>query len=285
MKNRIVCALGVVAALGMASSASANIEFDENVTGNVIYGTGNTNGFFTTDRANGVELGLRGKLRHNGSGAPENTFNSNGDGTYSFGAGVAPTQLFPTAEWSFDWSINSNYDGGAGVNLNGLRYELGLDSDASQGTFFNTFDPINDYNLANPGGYWDHAFGNNLTAQGAGVEATNGFPITLGMTADQIAAAHDGRTAAYGPLVAGNNLAQNSWKAHWYIPGFNPTLDGTYDIYLRAFDLDDNLMASTSIQIIVGQGGAVVPVPAAAPLGLLGMGLVAFVRRRKNAKA
>ncbi len=30
---------------------------------------------------------------------------------------------------------------------------------------------------------------------------------------------------------------------------------------------------------------AVVPVPAAAPLGLLGMGLVAFVRRRKNAKA
>ncbi len=30
---------------------------------------------------------------------------------------------------------------------------------------------------------------------------------------------------------------------------------------------------------------AVVPIPAAAPLGLLGMGLVAFVRRRKNAKA
>ena len=33
------------------------------------------------------------------------------------------------------------------------------------------------------------------------------------------------------------------------------------------------------------EANAVVPVPAAAPLGLLGMGLVAFVRRRKNAKA
>ncbi|MFT5450479.1 MAG: hypothetical protein ACI9DC_005687, partial [Gammaproteobacteria bacterium] len=40
-----------------------------------------------TDRVNGVELGLRGKLRHNATGAPENTFNSNADGTFSFAAG------------------------------------------------------------------------------------------------------------------------------------------------------------------------------------------------------
>lgn len=52
------------------------------------------------------------------------------------------------------------------------------------------------------------------------------------------------------------------------------------------FTLDGNgspLFTSATLQYEVQS--AVVPVPAAAPLGLLGMGLVAFVRRRKNAKA
>jgi len=269
----------------MVTSAPAAIQYDQNVTGNTIYGSGNTNGFFTTDRANGVELGLRGKLRHNGTGAPENTFNSNGNGTYTFAAGVAPTQLFPTAVWSFEWSINSDYLGTTGFDLNDLTYSLGLDSNPSLGTQFSAFDPINSLN-PNPaavGGYWDHSIGDNSTGQGLGVEATN---IAIDNTnAATIAASHAARTSQYASLIAGNNLAQNSWKAHWYIPGFNPTIDGTYDIYLAAFNGSTEI-ARTSIQIIVGAGGApVVPVPAAAPLGLLGMGLVAFVRRRKNAKA
>ncbi|MEQ8837455.1 MAG: hypothetical protein RID07_11680, partial [Lacipirellulaceae bacterium] len=92
--------LSAVIAVALGGSASAVTSFDQNVTPDVIFGSGNANGGFTVDTDNGVELGLRAKLRHNAVGAPENTFNSNGDGTYTFKSGVAPTQSFPTAEWS-----------------------------------------------------------------------------------------------------------------------------------------------------------------------------------------
>lgn len=263
MKNRILLGLAAVA-LGTAGTATAaNIQFDQNVTSNVIYGSGNTNGSFTTDRENGIELGLRGKLRYNASGQPENTFNSNGNGTYTFNAGVAPTQSSPTAVWSFDWSINSDYLNTSGFDLNDFNYTLGLDSDATQGTNFFSFDPINGVNPAFSVVAWDHSLGDNSTGQGLGVESTS--------------------AADYATNIATYSLAQNSWKAHWYIPLFNPSIDGTYDIFLKAFDkTSGNLLASTNIQIIVGQGGApVVPIPGAAGLGMLGMGLVGYIRRRK----
>ena len=80
MKNlkTIAGAAAFVAATSLAGAAFADIEFDQDVTPDVIFGTGNDNGAFTTDRRNGVEIGLRGKLRFNGVGQPENTFNSNG---------------------------------------------------------------------------------------------------------------------------------------------------------------------------------------------------------------
>ena len=46
--------------LALSSSAQAALQYDQNVTNNVIFGSGNANGSFTTDRASGVELGLRG---------------------------------------------------------------------------------------------------------------------------------------------------------------------------------------------------------------------------------
>lgn len=102
---------GAIAALitaGFAAPASAVIMYGQNVTTNVIFGSGNTNGGYTTDRANGVELGLRGKLRFNAANLPENTFNSNGDGTYSFDAGLPPSGFgfapgfTSTAVWNFE---------------------------------------------------------------------------------------------------------------------------------------------------------------------------------------
>jgi len=249
--------------VGLASSASALL-FDQNVTNEAIFGGGNANGSFTVDQNNGVELGLRGKLRHNAVGAPENTFNSNGDGTYSFVAGSAFGQSASTAVWSFEWSINSDFTDLAGHNLNDLTYRLGLDYNPSQGTSFVQFDPINNSNPGQADGHWDHSIGNNATGNGAGVEATD--------------------IATYNALIGSNNLAQQSWKAHWYIPFFNPNLDATYDIFLAAYDPLGGELARTSIQIIVGNGGA--PVPEPATMTLLGLGLAGLgMRYRKRNSA
>jgi hypothetical protein len=253
---------GVVVAGIMAAAPASALEFDANVTPNVIFGTGNANGSFTVDRSNGVELGLRGKLRHNGAGDPENTFNSNGDGTYSFAAGVAPTQSFPTAVWSFEWSINTDFNSTSGLLLDDLTYELGLDIDHKTSTAFTVFDPINDVNPGTGTVYWDHSIGTNATGNGGGAEA----PF-----AD---------TTAYATLVGGNNVAQNSWKAHWFFMPFDPTLDGTYDIYLAAFS-GSTQVARTDITIIVGEGG---PIPEPATLALFGVGLagLGMMRRRRR---
>lgn len=260
MNHKILSLLRVGAfGAALAQVPSYALLFDQNVAPGVIFGSGNANGSFTVDRSNGVEIGLRGKLRHNAGGAPENTFNSNGDGTYSFAAGVAPTQPFPTAVWSFEWSINTDYSGTSGVKLDDLTYALRLDTDASQGTSYFTFDQIHALNPGKPGGWWDHSIGTNATTAAT----------------DLIASDRPG----YEALLAANNVAQNSWKPHWYIPGFNPTVDGTYDIELAAYN-GSTQVAKSHIQIIVGAGGAAVP-DTGATVALIGFALAGLVGLRR----
>lgn len=232
------------------------ITYDANVTNNAIFGSGNINGFFTVLQHEGIELGLRAKLRHNAIGAPENTFNSNGDGTYSFDAGVAPTQSFPTAVWSFEWSINSDFAGLTGMMLDDFMFSLSLDSDPSSLTSFVTFDLFDTSN-----GAPDHSIGNNSTAQGAGSEATD--------------------IASFNSLIANNNLAQNSWKPHWFIPGFDPTVDATYDIALSASSKTQSFASfSNTIQVIVGNGGSAQSVPEPSTIAILALGVLGLASRR-----
>jgi len=198
------------------------LEFDQNVTNNAIFGSGNDNGSFTTDRNASVEVGLRAKTRFP---VPMNEFNSNGDGTYTFptgaGGGGSPTPL-----WTMEWSANTDFDGGSGDFIADLTYELGMDFDSTAGTNYLVFDPISIGSVIPftppdpPKLDWDHSIGTNATAQGAGTEATN--------------------AAEYAALVVANNLVQNSWRMDFFddfpFDIFDPAVAGRYEFYLAAFD-------------------------------------------------
>jgi hypothetical protein len=156
-------------------------------------------------------------------------------------------------------------DSGSGV-LNGFTYELRIDFDPTAGTNnFQTFDPIN---VA----FADHGIGDNSTPNGDG---DDDIP---------------GRTAGdYSFLIANNNVAQNSWTMTFFDDAthvFDPNIDGTYTIQLAAYSRETNptLLASASIDVIVGEGGAPIPEPLSflAWGGLIGCALVASRRHQRS---
>ncbi|MFT7484190.1 MAG: hypothetical protein ACI9F9_000030 [Candidatus Paceibacteria bacterium] len=217
---------------------------DQDLVSNVIFGSGVANGSFTVDRNSGVELGLRGKLRFNAVNAEENTFNSNGDGTYIFETGYPTGVGLPgwagpsTPFFAIEWSVNSDYDGTSLNNLDALTYEVGLDFDPGPGTAYLIFDPVAadsvvpfDPPVNAP--FWNHSFGNNLTAPGGGSVA--------------------GDQGTYIGLLAANNLIQNSWSPETFnqapFNNVDPLKPGVFDYYLAAFD-GGTEVARTMITIV-----------------------------------
>lgn len=248
-------ALAVVGLCLLPVGSAYALSFDDDVTTNVIFGSGNGNGFFTVDRnaTEGIELGLRAKIPFNA------TYNSQGNGDYTFALGTT---------WNVEWSINSNYNGN-GDELDQFTYVLGFDADPTQGVSYSQyhtviFDPIHD--ALNGGYYFDHSFGNNSTAQSGGVESAN--------------------AAEFASNAAQYNLVQQSWRMDQYdaIPGFdvNPNIDGTYTYYLAAFDALGNQIGYTEIDVIIGAGGAPVPEPATMTILGLGLGGLMVGRLRKR---
>ncbi len=272
MKKRLIVAIALMLIMVGGMANAAPILYDQNVTSNVIFGNGVSNGGWTINQNNGVELALRGKLRYNDNGQAENTWNSNGDGTYSFDPGVAPTQSGSNkAVWSLEWSINTNATGNSGFNLNDLTYVLGMDKDPSADTDFITIDPVR-HNLG-----WlfapDNAIGNNNTAIG------DGETTILAST--------------YKNLIKKNNVAQNSWQPSFpqmfgtNINNFDPNVEGTYTFFLEAY-CQGNLLARTEIDIIVGAGAEPPiqdPIPEPATMTLLGLGMAGIAYRRLRKRA
>ena len=229
-------------AAALAASVGANAS-----TVTAIFGNSVTDQGWTSSTSSGVELALRARLR---LPVPTNTVNDNGNGTYTHATGAYSLYGYNNlAEWNFDFSINS------GTNtINGYSYVLGLDTSPSLAAAYVTIDPFT--------AFFDNSFGNNGTAQGAGVEA----PDFAGQTV----------------LAGQNSVAQNSQNFGWLMPTFDPTVNGTYSLYLAAFDRAGNQIGRTDITVIVGQGGTV---PEPASLGLVGLALagVAVASRRKKA--
>ena len=255
MKSNITFSAGLLCAtLGWTNPAAALL-FDQDITPDVIFGSGNANGGWTVDRNNSVELGLRGKVRFDlATGAPENTFNSDGAGGYTFDAGVPAGQAFNTGTWSIEWSVNTDFQNSGGLVLDDLTYVFGVDSDPGLGTSFVEGDLINVL-------FADHATGDSTTANGGGTVAAN--------------------AVQYAAQIASDSVAQNSWQADFVLGGgFDPNLDATYDFYLAAFDGNGARLARTEARIVVGNGASV---PAPGSLALLVAGLLVLRRRARVA--
>ena len=222
---RLTRILLTVAALGLTgANVFGQTTYDGDVTPDVIFGSGNANGSFTIQRSAGVELALRGKLSENANGYPENTFNSNSDGSYSFST---RTDLGDKSEWSFEFCINSDTSGTDAVPVGNFTYEPGVDDDPTLGTNFLAFDPIN-LEAAT------HSFGTSSTTNGGGSFASS--------------------PEEYATFLATKTVVQQSWRPHFFTDfGLNidPTEVGVYDIYLKAFD-NGTEIASVAIQIYVG---------------------------------
>jgi hypothetical protein len=219
------------------SSAFASINYNTNVTNSVIWGTGgNSNGGFTVVQDNGIELGIRGKTRYPAPNDSPAGIMNQGNGTY----GSFPTGNFGPGgvrgSWNFTWSVNSDFANGT-TPLDTYNYVIDIDFEPNQGTNFLSFDL-----LGNPL-HFDHGFGNNTTPNDTGTKATS--------------------LANAQTLATTNNLMQNSWNLAFFAGplAFDPTADATYTIRLSALSDTGLRLATNSIDVIVGAGGAAIPEP------------------------
>lgn len=240
-----------------ASLAPAAFAADTNIT--AIFGGGNPDTGWTAVTSNNIQLGLRAKGRNLTPYA--GTVPSDGNGTYTFA-----TQIGIRGPFNYEFSINADKGGLGGLSLLSYDFYIAVDHDSSQGI---------SYSLANPLTQWlDNSFGNNSTTNGNGVE-----PVTL---------------ADVGSFPALFTIAQNSQNitfggATGY-PGGPIPLEAnatyTYELFAVASGAgaDGARLASTSMTVVIGAGGAAVP-DATSTMALVGLALAGLVGLRRRVQS
>ncbi len=212
----VACLATLFAVLPKQATAE---QYNQNRT--AIFGTGNPNTGWTVSNPFGnIEVALRAK------GPTGNTSNING--LYIFALGT---------DANLEFSLNSDTTAANAIKLTTYTWVLSLDMDPTAGVSYTIYDPLT----------FDNSYGDNSTANGAGVE--------------------DGAPGSH-------NIGQNS------LPGYGAAPAGLYDAQLQVKDSLGNVLASTHIQV------QIVPEPSTLALGLLGLGgLAASWRARRSRKA
>lgn len=237
--------LTLLAVAALVAPAAFADTYNDSIT--AIFGSGNPNTGWTSDSASGIELGLRAKNRTSGD-------TSNVNGVYSF-ASAPPTRGL----WNYEFSINSDTSGTSGAGLDRYDFFLAVDRDSSLGV---------QWSIVNPLTYWlDNSYGNNTTANGAGVEG----PFAL--------------------AGLGNNVAQNSQNITF---GDYPTFpqgslpleqNATYSYELFAVEkgagANGARIVDVGITVVVGNGGAAVP-DAGTTSALVGLALAGLAGLRRK---
>ncbi len=236
--------------------AQAVIEFDQDITPDVIFGSGNVNGDFTTDRINGLEVGVRAKIPFVG------TTNSNGDGSYSFTLAETDHDNDPMTanRWNVDFTVNTDFDNSSVLNLDQFTYRIGFDVNPGIGTDFLVFDPVTPNIPPLNAPFFDHSIGDNTTGNGMGTEA--GDPMT------------------YLTLLSGNNVLQQSWRYSFFpippLDAYDPDIPGTYAVFLSVRDLAGVELGRVNIQVLIG-GAPAAPVGPFTVPGLNANGMLILV--------
>lgn len=215
MRKYITALIALSLGLSLGTARALPVNGTGNVTNNAIYGSGNSNGSWTGVNVSGIEVALRGKLRYDLAGNPQNIFNYDGNRTYTFDPTLSNAPLNRSI-FNFDFSINSNTDGSTGNNLNAYTYLLEVDTNPTAGTSFFGFNPLTLLS--------DNSYGNNSTAQSGGIVGSSALSST-------------------------NNLAQNSQNLGFY--SLSPQNPGIYTFNLSVLR-DAAVLAKTSIDIRVG---------------------------------
>lgn len=257
MRQYLIAAALLSVGLGAGTAMALPVNGTGNVTPDIIFGSGNDNGGFTGETVNGIEVGLRGKLRFDGSGQAQNVFNYDGDHTYTFD----PTQSANPANrslFNYEFSVNTNTTGTTGLNINDVFILLSFDNDRTSGVNFVSFDAVN--------GFSDNTYGTNATGNGGG---TASLPGAIGDTNNVMQQSHNMGFSYFDGVSLVNYLT-------------DPDAPGIYSFKLEVFDSADEqtrqLLASSAIDVIVET-----PEPGA--LALFGVGLLGFglLRRRRKA--